>query len=324
MASSAKQCRDKHADKEQPDARKPNGVNAKHPYMVASKHSKYNNDRLRNIDSNFQQQYRNDKRRDSEVHCDRTKRLRTDKECNSVRLKIFNMDFEKETCSIKLECAGTLERVKELFSNPKTVTAIEGGYLLEYPSKEHALVDMKANRRPSGKKSALSEEYMNTKYILLNLSYKETEETISKEFSKYGEIEKISIKKNKYNISTGKAVITFKKKAVIRDEVVMSSKPIYVERVKVPVQNKKRFFVGGLAKKHSIVEIRTILANAGCKPLDIVVPYGNNKKNKGYGFIEYRDEKEANVFASKFDSVKALLGPDCYFEYSNEKKLLKK
>ncbi|KAM0672023.1 putative RNA-binding protein [Ordospora colligata] len=317
MANSAKQSRNKYIDRSKPHIRKSSNVDTKLAYVSGSKHGKCD-------DGKYQRQNGNDRKRDIGMHSDETKRLRTGNGSDSARLKIFKMEFDEQMCSIKLECAGTLERVKELFSNPKAITVIERGYLLEYPSKEHALVDMKTNRRPSGKKSELVEEYMNTKFILMNLSYKETEETISEKFSKYGKIEKISIKKNKYNISTGKAIIIFKNKAVIRDEVVMNSKPIYIERVKAPVQNKKRLFLGGLTKKHSIVDIRTILAGAGCKPVDIVVPYGDNKKNKGYGFIEYRDEKEANVFVRKFSSIKSMLGPECYFEYSNEKKLLKK
>lgn len=190
-------------------------------------------------------------------------------------------------------------------------------FVLRYSSKEHALVDIKANR---AEKSELGESsYMDSKYILTNLSYKETEESISKVFGKYGEIEKVVIQRNKESMSVGRATITFKKKAVVWEEVVMNSKPIHIERIRRPLENRTRFFLSRLNKALSIVEIRKVLADAKCKPKDIRVIYSENKRNKGYGFIEYASEAAADVFVESFESIKALLGPECFYEYSNEK-----
>ncbi|KMV66333.1 putative RNA-binding protein [Encephalitozoon cuniculi EcunIII-L] len=229
------------------------------------------------------------------------------------------IEFDEASCTIRVKGDFTLKDIKRRFENLKSVKSSEGGFVLEYPSKEHALVDMKANRRPRGVKKEKNCEYLDNKYILTNLSYKETEESISETFGKYGEIERVTIKKNRDCISTGKAIITFKKRTFIKDEIIMSNKPIYIERIKKPLENKRRFFLSKLKKSHSIVAIRKILSDAGCKPKDIRVLYGENKRNRGYGFIEYDSEKDADVLVSKFEEIRDLLGPECYYEYSNEK-----
>ena len=67
------------------------------------------------------------------------------------------------------------------------------------------------------------------------------------------------------------------------------------------------------------------LVDVNCKPKNIRVKYGEvNKISKGYGFIEYDTEKEANFFISKFGEIKSLLGKECFYEYSNEKANIKK
>ncbi|KAL7347916.1 RNA-binding domain-containing protein [Encephalitozoon intestinalis] len=227
--------------------------------------------------------------------------------------------FDEATCSLVIKGSLTLKDIKEAFKNFKSIENGKGHFILKYPSKEHALVDMKANRKQGKEKKESSGRYLDNKYILTNLSYKENEESISKVFEKYGEIERIRIKKNKDNISTGKAIITFKKKAVIKEEIVMNNKPVYIERMKKPWENKTRFFLGKLNKAHSIVEIRKILADVECKPKEIRVIYGENKRNRGYGFIEYANEEDANAFTEKFEEIKDRLGAGCYYEYSNEK-----
>lgn len=247
-----------------------------------------------------------------------------DDETDKKRKRYQKIEFDEATCSVTVKGNSTLRDIKKTFKNFKDVKSGEDGFVLEYPSKEHALVDMKANRGQGGEKKEDSSRYLSNKYILTNLSYKEDKESISKVFEKYGEIERITIKTNKDNISTGKAIITFKKRAVIKEEIVMSNKPIYIERIKKPLENKTRFFLGKLTKSLSIVEIRKIFAETKCKPKDIRILYGENKRNRGYGFIEYANEKDANVFIGKFEKIKSLLGPECYYEYSNEKASSKK
>ncbi|KAG5859942.1 putative RNA-binding protein [Encephalitozoon hellem] len=247
-----------------------------------------------------------------------------DDSTNKKKRRLQKIEFDEATCSVVVKGTSTLKDIKRTFKNFKAVKSGENGFILEYPSREHALVDMKANRRQEREGGERSSRYLDNKYILTNLSYKEDKESISKVFEKYGEIERITIKKNKDNISTGKAIITFKKKAVIKEEIVMNNKPIYIERVKKPLENKTRFFLGKITKSLSIVDIRKILAEARCKPKDIRILYGENKRNRGYGFIEYANEEDANMFAKKFEKIKELLGPESYYEYSNEKAFSKR
>lgn len=228
--------------------------------------------------------------------------------------------FDEATCSIRTKCRGADQSdVRDRFKNASSVEQDGEFLVLRYPSKEHALVDMKANRRPGGSREEGKGKYMDNKFIVTNLSYKETEESIAEEFGRYGEIEKIVIQRNKEGMSVGKAVITFKGRTVIGDGIVMSSKPIYIEKIRKPLENKTRFFVGRLDKSLSIVAIRKVLADNGCKPKDIRVIYSENKRNKGYGFIEYGSEGEALAFASRFGEMKKQLGAECFYEYSNEK-----
>ena len=168
---------------------------------------------------------------------------------------------------------------------------------------------MKTNRKPVIRKEEREDGYMNNKFILVNLSYKETEECIREVFGKYGEIEKVAIQ-DKDNMSVVRAIITFKSKVVIRDDIVMANKPIYIERIKKPLKDRTRFFLRKLNKSLSIVTLRKILVDAECKRKDIKISYGENKRNKGYGSIKYGTEGEANVFASKFDEIGHLLDTD--------------
>lgn len=240
------------------------------------------------------------------------------------RVRLQRVEFDEPSCSVTIEGRCTAEEIRDAFKNAESMRGEDGKFVLKYPSKEHALVDMRANKRPAGKRREKGGEYMDNKYILTNLSYKETEESISKEFGKYGKVERVAIQKNRDNVSTGKAVITFEKRAVIRNDVVMSNKPIYIERIKKPLENKKRFFLGKMNKSHSIVAIRKILADAGCKPKEMRVLYGENKRNRGYGFIEYGSEADADKFVGSFEGIKDLLGPGCFYEYSNEKAVSKR
>lgn len=246
-----------------------------------------------------------------------SKDMKKDVGLDTETVRFSKFEFDEPTCSIKIkQKTSNQSGIKNAFKNAASVKKDGAFYILSYASKEHALVDMKANRRVDRRGNS---EYMDNKFILINLSYKETEESISEVFKKYGKIEKILIQRNKDGISVGRAVITFEKRAVIRDEIVMSSKPIYIERIRKPLENKTRFFLSNIEKSLSIVAIRKILADAKCKPKDIRVIYSENNRNKGYGFIEYDSKEKADVFIDRFKDVRALLGAGSSYEYSNEK-----
>lgn len=157
-------------------------------------------------------------------------------------------------------------------------------------------------------------------YIINNLSYKETEESLKKYFSTFGRIEKISLQKNKKNIFVGKAVITINKPLKIDNDFILNGKILRVERIKDQMVNDKRIFVSHINKNLSILDIRNMLKENEIKPSDIRIRYDSiTKKNNGFCHLTYNNRLEAKKFESKWKYIKEKLGFDSNYEYAYEK-----
>jgi hypothetical protein len=228
-------------------------------------------------------------------------------------------EFDKEKLAIRLKRNGTLmyRDVKRAYLRYSKIKVADDYFVLAYANMKDAKEDYKSNLSTAKWSSRV--EYMDNKYILSNLSYKETEESITERFRKFGEVERVAIERNRDGISTGKAVITFRDSAFIKGEVVMNSKLISVERIKRPQHNYNRLFLSHVNKDMTIVSIRKLVMSIGPRPTDIRLKYSENKRHNGYCFLTYDTEEKAKAVASRFDEVKERLGPEAYIEFSVEK-----
>jgi hypothetical protein len=228
-------------------------------------------------------------------------------------------EFDRENLTIRLRRGGTLtyKDVKRRYSRYSDIKVAGDYFVMKYADKEDARKDYKSGlntARPSKRV-----EYLDNKYVLTNLSYKETEESIAERFKVFGSVERISIERNRDKVSVGRAIVTFRGSAAINEEVVMSSKLIGIERVRKPVHNYNRLFLSHINKSMTIVSIRKLVMSIGPRPTDIRLKYSENRRHNGYCFLTYETEEKAKAVAARFDEIKNKFGEGCYLEFSIEK-----
>ncbi|KAM0673556.1 hypothetical protein GVAV_002931 [Gurleya vavrai] len=160
---------------------------------------------------------------------------------------------------------------------------------------------------------------------VLNLSFKETEETIKNVFSVYGEIEKIEFSDPK----SGKAKIKYKGKYnadLLRKEIIMSNKvlKIYRENANDEIKketNMRRVFINHMDKSFKIIDVRNILREyKNIKVVDIKVKNeGVRKRNPGFCFVEFKSEEHAKWFVENFKDIRKRFGNESKVEFSIDK-----
>ncbi|WUR04965.1 RNA-binding domain-containing protein [Vairimorpha necatrix] len=161
--------------------------------------------------------------------------------------------------------------------------------------------------------------HINT-YVVNNLSYKETEETIKERFKKYGTVENVKLCYTKDQKFIGKAIITFKNRVKINEEITLGHKVLRIEKLKEKIVNDKRIFISRINKNISILEMRNIFKSHGVKPKDIRCRYETEtKRNNGYCHITYNTAEEAKKFEEEWTRFKGKLGQETYYEYAQEK-----
>lgn len=237
---------------------------------------------------------------------------------------LYNVD-EPLIITLKKYPHYNMKHLKDIFVNFKNCQENETHYILKYSTKEHALVDLKtsARARKAAAGTVSTPLYYDNRYLINNLSYKETEESITEAFSKFGTVERVILRKNKDGYASGKAMLTFAQGVKIEEEVILNNKIIGITRIKEDIVDQRSIFMSHIKKTLQIATLRKVLANHGCKPSDIRIRYDENKRNKGYGFLEFKTAEEAKIFESKFPQFKSHLGDEVYCEYAKDKKSAK-
>jgi len=180
--------------------------------------------------------------------------------------------------------------------------------------------DMEADMRSLG---LLPKTYIENKLIVHNLSFRDTEETVAECFGQLAEVEKVVLEKNSKGVCTGKGTVTFCSgfypgKEGSLYELRLSGRLLRIERIKKQLKNKTRLFISHIRKSIKISELRAILKKAGYVPKSIKIDLNENR-NKGYGFVEFHTEEQAERFIKAFHSFKEVLGAESFVEYSQEK-----
>lgn len=156
------------------------------------------------------------------------------------------------------------------------------------------------------------------KIIVYNLSYKETEESVSKFFQSFGTVLKTVLEKNSKGFCTGKAVVTFmnpfKDDSVLR----LNGRLLRIEKMKKQKINKTRLFISHMKKNMKIAELRQILKTKGFVPKSIKIDL-NEGRNRGYGFIEFNSAEEAERLIKEYKKIQEEIGEKSEVEYSKEK-----
>ncbi|KAM0685673.1 hypothetical protein COBT_003113, partial [Conglomerata obtusa] len=165
----------------------------------------------------------------------------------------------------------------------------------------------------------------NNVITVMNLSYKESEESIRKCFSIYGEITNIEMCNDKQGKFLGKAKLTFVKKLnkdVLHKEIILNNKILKVLREK-PLetieteQSVKRIFINHMNKEFKIIDIRNIIREyKNIKAIDIRVKNeGPKLRNPGYCFVEFKLPEHAVWFVENFGDIYTKFGADSKVEY---------
>lgn len=180
--------------------------------------------------------------------------------------------------------------------------------------------DMEADMRALG---FLPKTYIENKLIVHNLSFKETEESVAECFRQLGKVEKVILERNRKQVCTGKATVTFCSAFYPGQENTMydlrlNGRLLRIERIKKQIRNKTRLFISHIRKNIKIAELRMILKKAGYVPKSIKIDLNDNR-NRGYGFVEFHTSEQAEGFIKAFSTIKDTLGKDSFVEYSQEK-----
>ncbi|ELA42167.1 uncharacterized protein VICG_00810 [Vittaforma corneae ATCC 50505] len=188
--------------------------------------------------------------------------------------------------------------------------------VLKYKRKE----DMEVDLRSLG---LTPKTYIENKLIVHNLSFKETEESVSRFFGQFAEVEKVVLEKNSKGLCVGKGVVTFSTAFYSGQEkklydLRMNGRLLRIERIKKQVLNRTRLFISHIKKNLKIADLRSILKKEGFVPKSVKIDLNDNR-NKGYGFVEFQTPEQAESFVKSYSKLKELLGPGSFVEYSQEK-----
>lgn len=206
--------------------------------------------------------------------------------------------------------------VKQKARKYSTMVPSSNSIVLKYKRRE----DMDADMRSLGLKP---KTYIESKLIVHNLSFKETEESVGQFFSQFGEVEKVVLEKNSKGLCIGKGVVTFSTAFYPGQEkslynLRMNGRLLRIERIKKQMLNRTRLFISHIKKNLKIADLRSIMKKEGFVPKSVKIDLNDNR-NKGYGFVEFQTPEQAESFMKSYSKLKDLLGPDSFVEYSQEK-----
>lgn len=183
--------------------------------------------------------------------------------------------------------------------------------------KYRRAVDIEADLRALGLKA---KSYIENKIIINGIGFKETEETVTNYFAKFGTVEKVVLEKNSKGFCTGKGTLTFAQRIHTGQEFRLNRRLLRIERVKKQKFNTVRLHISHMSKDINISKLRSILKEKNFVPENIRIDLQDGK-NKGYGFVEFKTPEEAERFMNDFHKVKAKIGINSYVEFSKEKEL---
>ncbi|EOB14254.1 RNA-binding protein Musashi like protein 1 [Nosema bombycis CQ1] len=204
-----------------------------------------------------------------------------------------------------------MKNIESIYPNNIGVEETKTSFLVLYKNAKTAKKDLRINEKY---------KFYNDKLIISNFSYKENEESIKKFLSDLGEVVDISLEKNKDDVFTGKAVVTFESSVKIDKELKLNNKILRVERIRKQVVNDKRIFIGRIDMNLSIMDIRKVIKEAGARITDVRIRYEKDThKNIGYGHLSFKTREDAVKFENSFQNIKKTLGPHSFYEYAKEK-----
>lgn len=158
-----------------------------------------------------------------------------------------------------------------------------------------------------------------------NLSYLDNEESIRTLFNKYGNITNLQP-----NLGTQTCLIHYSNTPqveIFNEEIISNHKILKVVNYKLRnnteiktkngLANKKRIFISNINKNLKIVDIRKIVKLIG-KVVDVRVQNaGPRMRNKGYCFVEFKNETDALKLLKEFKGLKNRFGQDAKVEFAN-------
>lgn len=227
----------------------------------------------------------------------------------------FNFEVRDKTIIL---CKSMLQIAKKKAKKYSVIVPSSNSVVLKYKSKE----DLETDLRSLGLKP---KSYVENRLIINNLSFRESEESVSKFFSQFGPVEKVVLEKNAKGFCKGKATVTFSiEKNPIPDsklyDLRLNGRLLRFERIKRPVVNTSRLFISHMNKNLKISDIRSALKERKHIPKSIKIDLQEGR-NKGYGFIEFNSPQEAQAFIEDYENLESKIGDGSFVEFSQEKNL---
>lgn len=150
-------------------------------------------------------------------------------------------------------------------------------------------------------------------FVLTNLAYNETEQSLRAYFDSFGIIHEITVKKNNDGFCTGTAILAFVKMfKTIQSEVLCNSRTVYVRFIK----HTYRIFISGVKKMLTKEMIAGYLRDKGYEVAEVVVPVGGDRKNRGYCFVQFDGENGVKRFKSEYRRHKKFFGGKSCIEHA--------
>ncbi|ELA46065.1 hypothetical protein VCUG_02456 [Vavraia culicis subsp. floridensis] len=150
-------------------------------------------------------------------------------------------------------------------------------------------------------------------FVLTNLAYNETEQSLRAYFDSFGIIHEITIKKNNDGFCTGTAILAFVKMfKTIQGEVLCNSRTVYVRFIK----HTYRIFISSVKKTLTKEMIAGYLRDKGYEVAEVVVPVGGDRKNRGYCFVQFDGENGVKRFKNEYRRHKKFFGGKSCIEHA--------
>ncbi|ORE00265.1 hypothetical protein A0H76_1792 [Hepatospora eriocheir] len=141
--------------------------------------------------------------------------------------------------------------------------------------------------------------YQENKYKIDYLSYKTTEESLRKLFSKYGNIKSINIDRNKSGYCRGSAVITFYSNINLKNSMHFEGKNIKVSKLKIFDKKPVKITIKGINKNIKISDLRVFVKDFNVKSKNISLK-NNSHSEKKIATIFFKNSKDAQYFNDNF------------------------
>lgn len=157
---------------------------------------------------------------------------------------------------------------------------------------EHEVVKRQPSTLPDH-----SDENESTKIIVLQLSFSSTEDTVDQYFSKYGEIEKLDLKRYPDGSSRGFAFIIFKSedalnKVLSEQEHIIDNRTVTVEKARTRSEKMQtnKIFIGKLPAGLTEDQMRCYFSKYGeIEKIEFVFHKQTNER-KSFCFIEFKSQ----------------------------------